>query len=82
MAHSDVTKNDITKTSKEKILNYLRQVSYLEVGIKASKTLKTVHRYDFFVPELKSVFPPELKFSILFFVKAMSLWFFFSFFFS
>ena len=47
MAHSDVTKNDITKTSKEKILNYLRKVSYLEVGIKASKTLKTVHRYDF-----------------------------------
>ena len=26
------------------------KVSYLKVGIKGSKTLKTVHRYDFLFP--------------------------------
>ena len=70
MAHSDVTKNDVTDTSK---------VFYLKVGIKASKTLKTAHRYVF-CSRVKISVPPGTKVFHTFFVKVMSLSFFFSFF--
>ena len=46
MAHSDVTKDDVTKTSKV----IIEKVFHLKVGIKERKTLKTTHRYDFLFP--------------------------------
>ena len=65
MAHSDVTRDDVTKTSKVNFKLSLKKVSYLKVGIKRSKTLRTVHRYDFLFPsygqlKTKQCSPPEL----------------------
>ena len=55
-------------------------MSFLKVGIKGCKTLKTVHRYDFLFPsygQLKTgqCPPPEAGTMVLhtFFVKLMSL---------
>ena len=67
MAHSDVTKDEVTKTIK---VNYMKlyevnYITYMKVGIKGSKTLKTAHRYEFLFPsygQLKTeqCSPPEL----------------------
>ena len=64
-AHSHVAKDYLSKTSKEKFQIIIWKVSYQKVGIKGSRTLKTVHRYDFLFPsygQLKrdQCSPPEL----------------------
>ena len=50
IAHSDVTKNDVTKPVKLNYILLFKKVAHLKVIIKGSKTLKTVHRNDFLFP--------------------------------
>ena len=73
MAHSYVTKDDVSKPVKKnfKVL-FKKCLGYLKVGIKGSKTLKTVHRYDFLFPsygQLKTdQCPPPRNYSFPYFL--------------